>query len=592
MKNKSDLLEKITLLRHGIALVFHTSALYTILILSLIVISALLPPINALVLQKLLDSIVQMVQAGAWHNSGLFFLLLSSIINVVSFFLRGTQSLIKRMFSDKLNAKITVNILRKSLLLPMETFDKAKTYNHINTAITQTSSNCLNLLETVSEVIYSTVKGLSFVYILLDFSWYIALASLVSVIPLLHLSTKINKYWYKIYNGRVEKKRMIEHLKMLMVKNENIKEIRLFNIGEKIITIISKQFIRFQKEDAKARKHFLNRKILMQCVDNAVAFGVKLWLLLLGMQRGCSLGTIILYFNSLDDLKLSYNELIEQFSSLQNSLQYLEALDVLENTVVCSDKGKLKFSRNFHEIEFRNVSFKYPDCDNYALKNISITFERGKTYFVVGFNGSGKTTLIKLLLGLYEPTEGEILIDGISIANLDLSEYYSYTSAVFQDFIKYPFDVYDNIAVRCADKSKEEFYAALEFVGMREFVEALPNQEHTLLMKEWSGGIEMSQGQWQKLAIARCVFNDGLVYILDEPFSSLDAESENRIITNIRNSSEEKLTIVISHRFSSISRTDQIVVLEKGMIAENGTHDELMSNRDTYFKLFEAQQIN
>lgn len=379
---------------------------------------------------------------------------------------------------------------------------------------------------------------------------------------------------------------------MLMVKNENIKEIRLFNIGDKIITIISRQFMLFLKEDANARKQFLNRKILMQCVDNAVAFGVKLWLLLLGMQRGCSLGTIILYFNSLDDLKFSYNDLVEQFSSLQNSLQYLEALDVLEHTIVYCDKGKLKFSKNFSEIEFRNVSFKYPDCDNYALKNISITFERGKTYFVVGFNGSGKTTLIKLLLGLYEPTEGEILIDGISIANLDLSEYYAYTSAVFQDFIKYPFNVYDNIAVRSVDKSKEEFYAALEFVGMREFVEVLPNQEHTLLMKEWSGGIEMSQGQWQKLAIARCVFNNGFVFILDEPFSSLDAESENRIITNIRNSSEEKLTIVISHRFSSISRTDQIIVLEKGMIAENGTHDELMNNRDTYFKLFEAQQVN
>ena len=206
MQNKSELLEKMTLFRHGIALLFHTSALYTILILSLSVIGALLPPINAIILQKLLDSIVQMVQAGAWHNSGFFFLFLSSIINVVSFVLSGTQSLIKRIFSDKLDANITVSVLRKSLLLSMETFDKAKTYNHINTAITQTSSNCLNLLETISEIIYSTVKGLSFVYILLDFSWNIALVSLVSVIPLLHLSTQINKYWYKIYNGRVEKK--------------------------------------------------------------------------------------------------------------------------------------------------------------------------------------------------------------------------------------------------------------------------------------------------------------------------------------------------------------------------------------------------
>lgn len=138
----------------------------------------------------------------------------------------------------------------------MEVYDNAKIYNNIHTAITQTSSNCLNLLEAISETIYSTIKGLSFVCIILNFSWQVASVSLITVIPLLHLSTKINVFWYGIYNGRVEKKRLIEYLKVLMVKNENVKEVKLYNVGEKIIAFITKYFTLFLKEDAKTRKQF------------------------------------------------------------------------------------------------------------------------------------------------------------------------------------------------------------------------------------------------------------------------------------------------------------------------------------------------
>ena len=308
--------------------------------------------------------------------------------------------------------------------------------------------------------------------------------------------------------------------------------------------------------------------------------------------KKCSLGTIVLYFNSLDSLKGAYSQFIQQISMFQNSLQYLESLDILEHEEKDNSTDSVPFNSHFHLIEFKNVSFRYPGCNNFVLQNINLTLERGKTYFIVGFNGSGKTTLIKLLLRLYLPTDGVILIDGEDIQNIDISQYYSKIGAIFQDFIQYPFDVSKNIIVNADRDNSELLSYALKEVGMYDFVQNLPSKEHTLLMRDWSGGIDLSQGQWQKLAIARCVYRQGIISILDEPFSSIDAESESSIITRLRESSKNNLTIFITHRFSSISLSDQIVVLKGGKIAEQGTHDELLQHRNIYYRLYSSQKLS
>lgn len=592
MNKKEGIMHSFCLLGKGIRILFASSGLYAILIVLLNIISGLISPINLIVYQHLLDCIVEMVEMGSWLSSGLLYLLILSLLSITSFVLNSFIDFIKQIFSDKLDLHITEKVLQKSIILPMETFDNAEIYNHINTAVTRTSSSCLTLLESISEIIYSTVKGLSYLFIIVNFSWPIATVSLISIIPLLHLSVTINRYWYKIYMKRVEKNRLIQYLKMLIVKNSCIKEIKLYNVGEKIIDFIVNNFKRFLSEDVKARKGFLRKKTFVQILDNTVTFGVKLWLLALAIGKGCSLGTIVLFFNSLDDLKISYNQLIRQFSALQNSLQYLESLETLEHEKADYAQEGRSFNNHFKKIELRNVSFQYPGCDKYVLKDISLTFERGKTYFLVGFNGSGKTTLIKLLLRLYQPTEGQILIDGVDIQNISLNQYYANISAIFQDFIEYPFNVYENIVVRAADEDPTRFETVLDEVGMRGFVHSLPNKEHTLLMRDWTGGIDLSQGQWQKLAIARCIYGNSIISILDEPFSSIDAEAENNIISNIRKHSGTNLMIYITHRFSSISRDDQIIVLKDGSIVEQGTHEELIQNRNIYYRLYDSQKVD
>lgn len=592
MKHVKKEICKIHLLGKGLAILFRTSVLYALLIFSLSIVSGLLAPVNSIVFQKFLDSVVEMVNIGAYSKYGISLLLMMAMVSVASFALNGFLEYIKQVYSDKLDLFITNKVLYKSIRLPMKTFDNAEIYNHINAAISHTSSSCLNLLEAVSEMIYAIVRGVSYLLIIINCSWPIALISLVSMIPLLNTSVKINKYWYEIYYQRVERSRLIQYLKMILIKNSCVKEIKLYNVGEKIIAFIKKNFSDFLQDDKKARKRFLHKKTFVQILDNIVTFGVKLWLLISSIRKSSTLGTIVLYYTSLDELKYSYNDLIRQFSSLQNSMQYLESLEILEQEAVDCEEGNAPFDNIFREIEFKNVSFKYPGCEKYVLKDISLKFERGKTYFIVGFNGSGKTTLIKLLLRLYQPTQGRILIDGVDIQEISLSQYYANISAIFQDFIEYPFDVYENVAIRVKDNDQDRFKTVLADVEMLEFVNSLPDKEHTLLMKDWTGGTDLSQGQWQKLAIARCIYGNSIISILDEPFSSIDAEAENSIISNIRQHSGKNLMIFITHRFSSISRDDQIVVLKDGSIVEQGTHKELIQNRNIYFRLYESQKLD
>ena len=267
----------------------------------------------------------------------------------------------------------------------------------------------------------------------------------------------------------------------------------------------------------------------------------------------------------------------------------MKGIDDIKVECVSSNK---KMDLPFRKIEFRNVSFSYPGQNRQALKNVSFVFERGKTYSIVGFNGAGKTTLLKLLLGLYEPERGEILIDGVNLNQINKTDYYLRIGAVFQDFIKYPFTIEENISTSLNGSDEDSIFEAVKFAYLEDMVRKLPEGIKTVLMREWNNGIDVSQGQWQKIAIARCYYRKPDIMILDEPFSSIDIEAENCIVKNIKQMSEEKMNIFITHHFSSISMADIVIVLDDGDVIEQGTHNELIEKKGKYFQLYSEQLEN
>ena len=242
-------------------------------------------------------------------------------------------------------------------------------------------------------------------------------------------------------------------------------------------------------------------------------------------------------------------------------------------------------------IEFQNVSFKYPKSDSYVLQHISFRLNAGEKLAFVGENGAGKTTLIKLMLRLYEPTEGAILLDGVDIRHYDKAEYQRLFGAIFQDFVRYYLSAKVNIGVgnieAVEDDSKIKRSAVSSMAD--EVIDSLPLGYEQPLGKRFKNGTELSGGQWQKLAIARAYMSDAPIIILDEPTSALDARAEYEVFQRFIGLTEGRTSIIISHRFSTVRMADRIIVLENGHILENGSHEELLENEQLYAELFHLQ---
>lgn len=271
---------------------------------------------------------------------------------------------------------------------------------------------------------------------------------------------------------------------------------------------------------------------------------------------------------------------------LQNLFAYLD----LPNNMYQGSLTIEKRDDNEYYVEFRDVSFQYPDTDRYVLKHVNLKFKIGEKLAVVGMNGSGKTTFIKLMCRLYDPTEGEILLNGVNIQKYDYDEYMSIFSVVFQDFRLFSFSLGQNISAS-ATYDSEKVTECLKKAGFDKRLESLPNDLETFLYKDFdTDGVEISGGEAQKLALARALYKDAPFIILDEPTAALDPLSEYEVYSKFNEIAGDKTAIYISHRLSSCRFCDKIAVFHAGEIIQTGTHDELLAdNEGKYYQLWNAQ---
>ena len=416
-------------------------------------------------------------------------------------------------------------------------------------------------------------------------------AILAMAVIILLVAVNINKSYLKANESYAELDRIFYSFLDIFGDYRTGKEIRIYkeqNLIDSIAT--SKILTDGEKTLRKISMHTAKASSFVAILGAVVGFGVYLFIGIKGLLGLFSIGSLVLYCGSFMQIINGIMMMANTFGKLQEIIplakRYFEILDT-KDEMTYGDKV-LDLSGGF-EIEFKNVSFKYPGAENYALQNVNLKIKNGEHLAVVGRNGSGKTTFIKLMCRLYDVTDGKILLNGANIKEYTKDSIINLYSVVFQDFKIFSVSLKDNICAN-SDFESDRFYACLENANIKDRAERLPNKENTYLYKDLDeNGVEISGGEAQKLALARALYKDAPIVILDEPTAALDPIAENEIYSHFNSFVENKTTIYISHRLSSCQFCDSIVVFDNAKIVECGSHQTLINNNGEYTDLWNAQ---
>lgn len=548
-------------------------------------------PITLIIWKYLINDMGQAIITHEIHNV-LFWFLIYFLIYSLSNVLHRLKEYYQNILSSYLNRYTSELILEKVKGIELKNFDNASIYDKIRKVNEESTGRSMSLLGTVTNFIEGISGLVGTISVLANLSIGVMGLCMLICIPTLIISMKMAVKQYEIYTQRFEDLRFIASLKDMVTTYENIKEIKLYRLNDFFKKYILGQYKKYISEDCKIRKEFGIKLSLTDFIEEIAILGFKIYIVLKVIVKGLTIGDFTLYINAIDNFRVTMATILNTIASVFEDGLYIQNLfEFLDMKTNDTELIKEKFHIPFKCIEFKHVWFKYPGTRDYVLKDISLTINSQKCYSIVGLNGSGKTTLIKLFLKLYSPEKGQILVDGIDLEKIDTTTYQREIGVVFQDFIKYPLSVRENIGCGNIEDiwNEEKIKIAAEKSGASFFIEKLPDRYETKLQREWSGGTELSLGQWQKLAISRVFMKQFPIVILDEPTASLDAEAEYEIFKKFREVMEGKTSILIAHRFSTVKLADEIFVLKDGKIIEYGNHYELMKKKGEYANLYTLQ---
>ena len=500
-------------------------------------------------------------------------------------------------YFNELDKFFTINISKKISRLKMESFDNSKTYNLIQMVYKDSTSKNKMMLDIVMDMIRNLITMVSVSYIIIKFSMLCFFVCIVSsILNIINEFDALEKL-YNEYNKQIESIRYIDILKSILTKYNWIVETKVYSSVKILIGKMTIIYDNNLKNNKSIKSKYFKRSICISVLEE-ITNTVNIILIILRCSKlKISIGSAIMYFQTMELVRQSLTNLFSSVESSYESCLYIEKYFDLMNLKE-SNEGTVNLNRKVEQITFENVSFRYPNSNKFALKNFNYTFKIGKNYGIIGLNGSGKTTLTKLILGMYDPTEGEIKVDGVLINNVNKNNYYKYFDTVHQDFIKYPFSLRENISIGSSHSGEYELISDNGINEILSQINIYNNEKDKLnfdydnvLDKSVAGGIELSGGEWQKVAIARALYNRSEILLLDEPTSSIDSLTEENIFNLINKNNGEIMNIIISHRLRNLVKVDEIILLDHGVMVASGSHQTLLKN-ELYKKLYNSQDYN
>jgi ATP-binding cassette subfamily B protein len=497
------------------------------------------------------------------------------------------------LLSDKLTLRLSLKLIAHCNTLDLETFEEASFQDRLERAKGQISSQVgllRNLLLTLQQIIgvISVILGAFFVIPSL------IAVQLAGALPIALLESRYAHMRYMMSKSRTPIRRRMDYVLSLVAGLMAIKEIRLFATGSHFYEEYKTVAEQHHREDEDLSRQFSRSLVLLSWLGNAIYYGTYVVLLHQVIAGHISIGRLVFMAGLLRTFR---GQLTNLFSNLTQSLdQLLYVGDILDIFSVRPLLQTSEHQRTVPEaivrgLEFRDVSFAYSGSSKLALRNISFSIAPGEVVALVGENGSGKSTLIKLMARLYDPSLGQVLLDDIDLREFAVSHYRQLITAVFQDHVKYDISAGDNIAIGNIEekRNEERIKEVARIIGADNFIMALPHKYEQILGRRFADSVDLSGGQWQRLAIARAYMRNAKIVILDEPMAAVDARAEAELFDRAAMLGVDKITVLVSHRLSTVRAANRIFVLKDGSICESGNHEELMAANGEYAELFNLQ---
>ena len=580
--------------RRALELVWTTSRFLTVTLAVLTLVAGVLPAAIAYIGQLIVDGVVEASRAVDPDTGGVLRLVLleALVVTAVAAAQRGlsaSQSLLRAQLGQRVN----VMILEKALTLQLAHFEDSEFYDKLTQARREASSRPLSLVNRTFGLDQNAISLTSYAVLLVAFSPWAVVILIGAGLPSFFAEAKFSGDAFRLFRWRSPDTRMQMYLETVIAREDGVKEVKLFQLGPRLLQRYRDIFNKLFVEDRRLTLRRDSWGFLLGLISTAALYGAYAWIVVTTIAGAITLGAMTMYMLLFRQGQSAVAAILTAISGMYEDNLYLSNLyEYLEQPVPTRHGEAVHGPQPERGIEFRHVTFSYPGAGTRALHDISLQVRPGESLALVGENGSGKTTLIKLLTRLYEPTEGEILLDGLNLQEWDVEALRQRVGVIFQDFGRYQFSVGENIGagdVRYIDDRSRWQKAAV--TGMAApFIADMPDGYETQLGRWFKGGRELSGGQWQKIALSRAFMrSEADILVLDEPTAAMDAASEAAVFEHFREASGDKMTILISHRFSTVRAAAQIIVIHQGEIIERGDHESLIAADGQYAQLFRLQ---
>nr|WP_246403906.1 ABC transporter ATP-binding protein [Halomonas stenophila] len=585
----------------ALGLVWQTSRGLTLGLALCTLVAGVLPAVAAWIGQLIVDAVVA---AMAQHREGSaplvdllgpvlrYVAMEAGVVALIALAQRGLsaqQSLLRALLGQKVN----VMILEKAGTLSLAQFEDSEFYDKLTRARREASTRPLGLVNKTFGLAQNGISLVSFGVLLVQFSPWALVVLVIGALPVFVSEARFSGDAFRLFRWRSPQTRMQMYLETVLAREDSIKEVKLFGLEPLLLDRYRRIFDTLYAEDRRLTIRRESWGFLFGLLGTLTLYAAYAWVVVETVAGALTLGEMTMYLMVFKQGQAALSASLTAIGGMYEDNLYLSNLyEYLEQPVARETGRCTRGTRPGDGIRFEGVSFTYPGADAPALADIDLHLTPGHSLALVGVNGSGKTTLIKLLTRLYDPSEGRILLDGSDLRDWDLATLRRRIGVIFQDFVRYQLKVGENLGAGdvAAFDDEARWQEAARRGLAEDFIATMSAGYHTQLGRWFKGGQELSGGQWQKIALARAYMReDADILVLDEPTAAMDAAAEAAVYADFRDHARDKMTVLISHRFSTVRAADQILVIDGGRILERGDHHSLMAENGRYARLFRLQ---